>query len=149
MAAGSSPELAQAALVSSQAAPLQAALAYNRDFEREADRVGFQILEGSGFDVHGMPAFFERMERSTRLYENNAPGYLRTHPLTGDRIAKLLGIDRSNVIRRVVRARTALYEATRDAMQRERRITDSEFHSLAKGLAAIVELTLTPRPHEP
>ena len=63
--------------------------------------------------------------------------------LTGDRIAKLLGIDRSNVIRRVVRARTALYEATRDAMQRERRITDSEFHSLAKGLAAHVELTLS------
>lgn len=89
LAASSSPELAQAAAISSQAAPIQAALSYNRDFEREADRVGFQILDESGFDVHGMPAFFERMQRSTRLYENNAPGYLRTHPLTSNRIADM------------------------------------------------------------
>ncbi len=89
LAASSNPQIAQAAMVSSQAAPLQAALSYSRDFEREADRVGFQILNESGFDVHGMPAFFERMQRSTRLYENNAPGYLRTHPLTSDRIADM------------------------------------------------------------
>jgi predicted Zn-dependent protease len=89
LAAGTSPEVAQAAAVASQAGPLQAALSYNRDFEREADRVGFQILSDSGFDVHGMPAFFERMQRSTRLYENNAPGYLRTHPLTSERIADM------------------------------------------------------------
>lgn len=89
LAASSNPQIAQAAMVSSQAAPLQAALSYSRDFEREADRVGFQILDESGFDVHGMPAFFERMQRSTRLYENNAPGYLRTHPLTSDRIADM------------------------------------------------------------
>lgn len=89
LAAGSNPQVAQAAAIASQAAPLQAALAYSRDFEREADRVGFQILNDSGFDIHGMPAFFERLQRSTRLYENNAPGYLRTHPLTSDRIADM------------------------------------------------------------
>ncbi len=89
LAASSSSQVAQAAAVTSQAAPLAAALSYNRDFEREADRVGFQILNDSGFDVHGMPAFFERMQRSTRLYENNAPGYLRTHPLTSERIADM------------------------------------------------------------
>lgn len=89
LAAGTNAQVAQAAAIASQAGPLQAALSYNRDFEREADRVGFQILSDSGFDVHGMPAFFERMQRSTRLYENNAPGYLRTHPLTTDRIADM------------------------------------------------------------
>ncbi|MCG6876955.1 MAG: M48 family metalloprotease [Betaproteobacteria bacterium] len=89
LAASSNPQVAQAAVITSQAAPLQAALSYSRDFEREADRVGFQILNDSGFDVHGMPTFFERMQRSTRLYENNAPGYLRTHPLTSDRIADM------------------------------------------------------------
>lgn len=89
LAASSNPQVAQAAAITSQAAPLQAALSYSRDFEREADRVGFQILEDSGYDVHGMPTFFERMQRSTRLYENNAPGYLRTHPLTSDRIADM------------------------------------------------------------
>lgn len=89
LAAGTNAQVAQAAAIASQAGPLQAALSYNRDFEREADRVGFQILSESGYDVHGMPAFFERMQRSTRLYENNAPGYLRTHPLTSDRIADM------------------------------------------------------------
>jgi predicted Zn-dependent protease len=89
LAASSNPELAQAAAITSQAAPLQAALSYSRDFEREADRVGFQILSDAGFDVHGMPAFFERLQRSSRLNEDNAPAYLHTHPLTSDRIADM------------------------------------------------------------
>ncbi len=63
--------------------------------------------------------------------------------MTGDAIAKVLGIDRSNVTRRVVRAREVLYAATRDAMRRTSAMTDLEFHSLAKGLAAHVEITLS------
>ncbi|MFH1604240.1 MAG: tetratricopeptide repeat protein, partial [Pseudomonadota bacterium] len=41
----------------------------------------------AGFDLRAMPAFFERMQRAGRLYENNAPAYLRTHPVTSERIA--------------------------------------------------------------
>ena len=37
----------------------------------------------------GMESFFERLQRFGRLYENNAPGYLRTHPLTTERIADM------------------------------------------------------------
>jgi beta-barrel assembly-enhancing protease len=89
LAARASPELAQAGAIASQAAPIQASLSYSRDFEREADRVGFQILSDAGFDVHGMPAFFERLQRASRLSEDNAPAYLHTHPLTSDRIADM------------------------------------------------------------
>jgi predicted Zn-dependent protease len=89
LAARSSPQVAQAAVVASQAAPLQASLSYSRDFEREADRVGFQMLENAGFDAQGAPDFFERLQRATRLYENNAPGYLRSHPITVERIADM------------------------------------------------------------
>lgn len=89
LAARSNPEVSQAAITASTAAGIQSQLNYTRDFEREADRVGFQILEGAGFDVHGMPDFFERLQRATRLYENNAPAYLRTHPLTSERIADM------------------------------------------------------------
>ncbi|MCL4798405.1 MAG: M48 family metalloprotease [Burkholderiales bacterium] len=89
LAARSSPQVAQAAAIASQAAPLQAALGYSRDFEREADRVGFQMLESAGYDAQGAPDFFERLQRSTRLYENNAPGYLRSHPITTERIADM------------------------------------------------------------
>ena len=46
-------------------------------------------LEQAGFDVNGMPAFFGRLQRATRLVENNAPAYLRTHPLSGERMADL------------------------------------------------------------
>ncbi len=89
LAARSNSQLSQAALVTSQAGAIQAALNYSRDLEREADRLGFQMLDGAGFDVSGMPAFFERLQRATRLQETNAPAYLRTHPLTTERIADM------------------------------------------------------------
>lgn len=82
-------DAAQGALIAGQAAGVQQQLNYSRDFEREADRMGIQVLERSGYDVRGMGAFFERLQRYGRLYENNAPGYLRTHPLTTERISDM------------------------------------------------------------
>jgi predicted Zn-dependent protease len=34
-------------------------LNYSRDFEREADRLGIQIMSRAGFDPNGMVGFFE------------------------------------------------------------------------------------------
>ena len=87
LAARSSPDLAQAAVAGAQYATCQTAVNFTRDNEREADRVGVQILEKAGFDPRAMPAFLERLQRSYRLYETNAPSYSRTHPLTYERIA--------------------------------------------------------------
>jgi len=89
LASRSSPDLAIGAAVAGQAAGIQHQLNYSRDFEREADRFGVRLLERSGFDIRGMSAFFERLQKYGRLYENNAPGYLRTHPLTTERLADL------------------------------------------------------------
>lgn len=89
LAASSSSDLSQAAIAAGQAGAIQAQLGYTRDFEREADRVGLDTLARAGFDVRGMPSFFERLQRATRMYENNAPAYLRTHPLTTERIADM------------------------------------------------------------
>ena len=89
LAARSSPDMSSAAIVASQASMVQSMLNYTRDHEREADRVGFQVLEKAGFDPHAMALFFERMQRSTRFYESNAPAYLRTHPITYERIADM------------------------------------------------------------
>src|SRR5882724_2000650 len=84
----SRPDLAVGAAAGAQAAGVQAQLAYSRDFEREADRIGIQRLEDAGFDVHAMPAFFERMQRANRVSEDSTmPGYFRTHPVTSERIA--------------------------------------------------------------
>jgi predicted Zn-dependent protease len=88
LAAGDS-RASEAALAAGAAGTMQAQLAYTRDFEREADRAGLQTLENAGFDVRGMAGFFSRLQRASRLYENNAPAYLRTHPLTTERIADM------------------------------------------------------------
>jgi len=89
LAARSNSQVSEAAIAAGSAGALQSQLGYTRDYEREADRVGLQTLEAAGFDVRGMPGFFERLQRGTRLYENNAPAYLRTHPLTFERIADM------------------------------------------------------------
>lgn len=89
LASRNNPQLTEAALVGGNAAAIQNQLNYSRDFEREADRLGLSALDGAGFDARGMAAFFERLQRESRLYENNAPAYLRTHPLTMERISDM------------------------------------------------------------
>jgi len=54
--------------------------------EREADRVGFNVLTEAGFAGSGMVSMFERMEQAYHLMDNGAFPYLRSHPLTSERI---------------------------------------------------------------
>lgn len=89
LAARSNSQAAVGAIASAQAGSIQAQLAYSRDFEREADRVGYQTMEKSGFDVRGMGDFFERLQKAGRVYENNAPVYMRSHPMTVERISDM------------------------------------------------------------
>ncbi len=89
LAARSNSQVAEAAMVFGQAGVVQSQLNFTRDNEREADRVGLQLLDGAGFDPRGMAIFFERLQRATRIYEGGAPSYLRTHPLTYERIADI------------------------------------------------------------
>lgn len=89
LAARSNSQVSEAAVAAGTAVGVQTQLNYTREFEREADRIGMQILEGSGLEVQGMASFFERLQKFGRLYENNAPAYLRTHPLTTERIADM------------------------------------------------------------
>jgi predicted Zn-dependent protease len=84
----SRPDLASGAAAAASAGAIQTQLSYSRDFEREADRIGFQSLESAGFDVHAMGSFFEKMQRGSRIADDGTvPGYLRTHPITTERIA--------------------------------------------------------------
>ncbi|MFY9315246.1 MAG: M48 family metalloprotease, partial [Burkholderiales bacterium] len=84
----SRPDLASGAMAAVQGGAVSSQLAYSRDFEREADRIGFQALSGAGFDVRAMGQFFEKMQRAMRLADSGAvPGYLRSHPVTTERIS--------------------------------------------------------------
>lgn len=89
LAARSAPDVAVGAAMAGQAAGIQQQLNYSRDFEREADRLGLDLMERGGYDTRGMASFFERLLQFGRLYENNAPGYLRTHPMTTERITDM------------------------------------------------------------
>lgn len=85
----SSSDLSQAAILGGQAAAVQNQLNFSRDAEREADRVGFQTLVDAGFDPQGMQTFFGRMQQGTRIYESAAPAYLRSHPMTVERMSDI------------------------------------------------------------
>ena len=87
LVARANPDLASGALTASSAASVQRQLDYTREHEREADRVGLSILDNAGFDTRAMPAFFTTLQRGTRFIEGGAPSFLRTHPLTAERIA--------------------------------------------------------------
>jgi len=89
LAARSNAQATMGAIVGAQAGVASAQLAFSRDFEREADRIGFDILRKAGFDVRGMAAFFSSLQRATRYYENNAASFLYTHPLTGERLSDM------------------------------------------------------------
>ena len=85
----SSGDLAQAAIMGGQAAAIQQQLNFSREAEREADRVGFVTLVNAGFDGRGLEGFFGRLQQGSRLYEGTAPAYLRTHPMTVERISDM------------------------------------------------------------
>jgi predicted Zn-dependent protease len=90
LAARSSPDAAQAAVAFGTAGSIQNMLNFTRDHEREADRVGLQILEKAGYDPRAAAVFFERLQRATSIYDiGGAPSYLRTHPMTYERIADI------------------------------------------------------------
>ncbi|HNP27003.1 MAG TPA: M48 family metalloprotease [Nitrosomonas sp.] len=89
LASRSNPQVGQAVITATQASAIQSQLNFTRKHEKEADRVGLNILVDAGFDPQGMSAFFERLQKASRFYENGAPSYLRTHPLTFERIADI------------------------------------------------------------
>jgi beta-barrel assembly-enhancing protease len=86
--ARSRPDLAAGATAAVQAGAVQTQLNYTRDFEREADRVGMQAMSAAGFDPRAVATFFEKMQRATRIGDDGSvPGYLRTHPMSVERIS--------------------------------------------------------------
>jgi predicted Zn-dependent protease len=83
----SNPSGAQAVIVGGQAAMAQGQLNFSRDMEREADRIGWGVFRDGGFAPAGMASMFERLEQANRL-DSGAFPYLRSHPLTVDRIGE-------------------------------------------------------------
>ena len=88
LAASKNPQAASAAIVGGQAAAAQSQLNFSRDMEREADRVGFGVMVDAGFQAKGVVSMFEKLQQASRLSDNGSFPYLRSHPLSTQRIGE-------------------------------------------------------------
>ncbi|MEX6456353.1 M48 family metalloprotease [Moraxella osloensis] len=82
-------DAAAAVMLGSQAMSANASASYSRGQEREADRIGMQIMNQAGYDVNAMPSFFATLDQQNPVKSNTLiPSFILSHPLTADRISE-------------------------------------------------------------
>lgn len=86
--AGADGQAMGAAVQVAQGAAIQQRINFTRDNEYEADRVGINFLYEAGFDPEGMPDFFHTLSRRSGVSGLQVPEFLRTHPVSSNRIAE-------------------------------------------------------------
>jgi len=84
---GKNYEVGEAALATMAATSIQNQLDFTRANEKEADYIGIALLSDSGYDPFSMASFFEKLAKNSRLYGESAPEFLRTHPVSKNRVA--------------------------------------------------------------
>lgn len=83
-----SGDAAQGLMMAGQAAMAQRQLNFTRSNEYEADRIGIEVLAAAGFDPGGMSSFFEKLARRYGTSGQIVPEYLRSHPISAQRVAE-------------------------------------------------------------
>ncbi len=81
------PYAGQSLIAGSMAAGNQALINYTRSNEEEADRIGMSVLVKSGYSPYSMGSFFNKLQRGSYADKDSFPEYLRTHPVTDNRIS--------------------------------------------------------------
>ena len=94
-----SPQAGMAALTGTLAGTRQGMISFTQQNEQEADRIGIQVLQRSGFDPQAMPTFLEKLLDQAR-YSSRPPEILLTHPLPESRLSDAR--NRANQMRPVV-----------------------------------------------
>ncbi|MGB7802610.1 beta-barrel assembly-enhancing protease [Buttiauxella sp.] len=94
-----SPQAGMAALSGTLAGTQQGMISFTQQNEQEADRIGIQVLQRSGFDPQAMPTFLEKLLDQSR-YSSRPPEILLTHPLPESRLSD--SRNRANQMRPVV-----------------------------------------------
>lgn len=82
-------------------------LKFSRDDEREADRVGLQLLTRAGWDGRGMVELFETLSREQARDPGRVELFFSTHPSPQDRIRRL----QADVGKRTGRRDSARFQA--------------------------------------
>ncbi|BDM64797.1 putative beta-barrel assembly-enhancing protease [Shewanella sp. NFH-SH190041] len=81
------PQAGMAALATTQALSAQTKINYTRQHEKEADRIGMQVMVDSGFDPDAAADFFAKLAARYR-FTSKPPQMLLTHPLPESRITE-------------------------------------------------------------
>ncbi len=89
IAASQNADAGNALIMGSQALSVQNQLNFSRDMEREADRLGLGVMRDAGFVAQGFVTMFDKLQQASRLNDSGAYPYLRSHPLTAERIADM------------------------------------------------------------
>lgn len=87
LAANGDAQGASALVLASTAAHYQSLITYTREHEQEADRTGIAYMAAAGYNPNGMAGFFEKLQ-AQNLQDDMRFEFLRTHPLTVNRIAE-------------------------------------------------------------
>lgn len=146
IAASKNPQAGSAVLAGSQAVSAQSQLNFSRDMEREADRIGFAILQEAGMDVRGFIGMFDKLQAANRINDSGSFPYLRTHPLTTERLGdmqsrlQMLPPQESNTTQLGLQAEHALMAT------RARLLSDSSVGSLRSELTQAALALRNPLP---
>jgi predicted Zn-dependent protease len=89
VAARNNPDALNAVISGSQAVAIQGQLNFSRDMEREADRLGLGLMQPAGFAPQGFVGMFEKLQQSARLSDSGNFPYLRSHPMTTERMGDM------------------------------------------------------------
>lgn len=80
-------EAGAAIVIGGQSAGMRAFLAYTRAQERSADRAALDTLDRAGVSARGLLDFLRKLEGQELLVSDRQDPYVRSHPLTAERIA--------------------------------------------------------------
>lgn len=90
--AGAPGDAAMAGMALGQQAALSSFLSFSRTQEASADAASVHYLKCAGISGKGAVSFFRKLQNLEFRYgysQSDEAGFMRTHPLTGDRISRL------------------------------------------------------------
>lgn len=91
LASSVSGDLATTALIGSQTATAETMATHSREHEKEADRIGMQIMSQAGYDARGMAMFFDKLYKQVAFLQSKdafIPSFVQSHPLTAERLSE-------------------------------------------------------------
>ncbi len=90
-ASSASGDAAAAMMIGSQTLSMESQAKNSRAHEREADRVGMQILSAAGYDARAMPRFFDTLQQKIKINQHKSsylPSFAQSHPFTLERLSE-------------------------------------------------------------